>query len=255
MGRYYRICSVLQNSDHKGIIDTQAGITRINYNPEDILQFFYNNFEPIASFTKIKPVDFGIWNLHLMHKFLYLLLETNSVNEVQKLTNGSSKSLHNKIRFAREIRLVEHAANSDVISLTEFGKQYVAYKNNQLPERLSEAQGELLRNLVIRNPYESPVILGIASIVEAVFALSKNTYPVPMRHLIEYFSYYAGKYFDWQTNKAKYSATLMYSNYATDLGLLGKTGDTVYLTPEGFRFTIQMQLHKSLKMMESLKLA
>jgi len=124
-----------------------------------------------------------------------------------------------------------------------------------LPQRLSESQVELLRRFVIQNPYESSIVLGIASVVEAVFALAKNTYPIPMPHLMQYFSYHAGKHFDWQTEKAKYNATRMYSNYAVDLGLLAKSGDTIYLTPEGFRFTIQMQLHKSLKMMESLKLA
>jgi hypothetical protein len=96
-------------------------------------------------------------------------------------------------------------------------------------------------------------ILGIASVVEATFALAKNTYPVLMSHLYEYFTYHSGKVFDWQTDKAKYNATRMYSNYAVDLGLLAKTNQNVYLTPEGFKFTIQMQLHKSLKLMETLR--
>jgi len=104
----------------------------------------------------------------------------------------------------------------------------------------------------MQNPYESSVILGVASIVEVTFALARNTYPVPMSWLIEYFSYYAGKYFDWQTKKAKYNVTRMYSNYAVDLGLLAKSGESVYITPDGFRFVIQLQLHKSLKMMETI---
>ncbi len=106
----------------------------------------------------------------------------------------------------------------------------------------------------MQNPYESPVVLGIAAIVEAVFTLAKNTYPVPMSHLVEYFTYQAGKHFDWQTKKARYSGTRMYSNYAVDLGLLARSGETVYYTPEGYRFTIQMQMHKSLKMMDALDL-
>ena len=73
-----------------------------------------------------------------------------------------------------------------------------------------------------------------------------------MDHLCEYFTFHSGKFFDWQTTKAKYSATRMYSNYAVDLGLLAKTEQSVYLTPEGFKFTIQMQLHKSLKLMDTL---
>jgi hypothetical protein len=74
-----------------------------------------------------------------------------------------------------------------------------------------------------------------------------------MKHLIECFSYFAGKYFDWKTPKAKYNATRMYSNYyAVDLGLLAKSGDSVYFTPDGLRFTLQLQLHKSLKMVNLL---
>jgi hypothetical protein len=46
----------------------------------------------------------------------------------------------------------------------------------------------------------------------------------------------------------------MYSNYAIDLGLLAKNDTSVYLTPEGFKFVIQMQLHKSLKLMNYLNI-
>ncbi len=46
----------------------------------------------------------------------------------------------------------------------------------------------------------------------------------------------------------------MYSNYAIDLGLLAKNDASVYLTPEGFKFVIQMQLHKSLKLMNYLNI-
>ncbi len=106
----------------------------------------------------------------------------------------------------------------------------------------------------MKNPYKSSVVLGIASIVESVFVLSKNSYPVPIKNLTEYFPQYSGKYFDWKTSKAKFSGTRMYSNYAVDLGLLAKTQDTIYLTPAGFRFTIQMQMHKNLKMVEAISL-
>lgn len=236
-------------------IAAQSGVVYIDYDPEQVLQFFYRNFKPIASFTEVKPVDLGIWNLHLLHKFIYLLEGTKSISSLHQLVGGSSRTLYNKIRFASELRLVNWTPNGDTISLTELGRRYVEVRDTDIPQRLSEAQVELLRKLVVRDPYESPIVLGIASIIESVFAVAKNTYPVPMLDLMQYFSYYAGKHFDWQTAKAKYNATHMYSNYAVDLGLLAKTGDTVYLTPEGFRFTVQMQLHKSLKMVDSFELA
>jgi hypothetical protein len=44
----------------------------------------------------------------------------------------------------------------------------------------------------------------------------------------------------------------MYSNYAVDLGLMAKSDNNIYLTPDRFKFVIQLQLHKSLKLMNNL---
>ena len=104
----------------------------------------------------------------------------------------------------------------------------------------------------MKNPYSSSVVVGIASLVESIFALSKNSYPVPISQLVEYFTYHSGKVYDWNTEKSKFHGAKMYSNYAIDLGLVAKTHNNVYLTPEGFKFVIQMQLHKSLKLMDNL---
>lgn len=247
----YLLCTEATSSEES--LAAGRGVQLTKYDPQEVLDFFYENFKPIAFFTETKPIDIGIWNLHLVHKFIYFLEQTNSVAQLGTLVGGSPKTLYNKIKFAFELRLLNWLPNQDKISLTDLGRQYTKCKDKVLPERLSEEQAELLRKFVMKNPYESPVVLGIASVVESVFSLSKNTYPVPMTHLIEYFTFYAGKYFDWQTPKAKFNATRMYSNYAVDLGLLAKTDDTVYLTPEGFRFTIQMQMHKNLKMVETLR--
>lgn len=230
-----------------------SGVTCVAYNPANLLKHFYDNLRPIAHFSDVKPIDIGIWNLHLIHGFLYLLHKTNSVNRLRKLIGGSQKTLYNKIKFASELRLVDWQANQDAIVLSKLGREYVSRSATGLPERLSDGQIDLLRKFVAQNPYESSIVLGIASVVEATFILSKNTYPIQMKHLIECFSYFAGKYFDWKTPKAKYNATRMYSNYyAVDLGLLAKSGDSVYFTPDGLRFTLQLQLHKSLKMVNLL---
>lgn len=225
----------------------------VEYSPEEVLQFFYTHFIPIASFAEKKPIDIGIWNLHLIHEFIYLLEQTDSVKELQSLIGCSSKTLYNKIKFASELRLIDWKPNKDEILLSNLGIEYVRAKDSLFPQGLSEKQATMLKSFVMKNPYESPVILGIASIVESVFTLAKNTYPVPLEHLIQYFTYHSGKHYDWKTEKAKFNGAKMYSNYATDLGLLAKSGETIYLTPEGFRFTIQMQLHKSLKMTETLQ--
>ncbi len=253
-----RICTYLlitEDGRTKHEVRDVDDVRCIVYDPAEVLSYFYKNMKPIALFTETKPIDIGIWNIHLIHSLVYLLYAgENSVKDLQKRLGGSPRTLYNKIKFTHELRLIDWSPNGDAITLTGLGIEYCKRKDTILPARLSESQAVLIRSFVMSNPYESSVILGIASAVEAVFALAKNTYPVPMSNMMAYFTFHAGKYFDWKTDKAKYNATHMYTNYATDLGLLGKTNDNIYLTPEGMRFTVQMQLHKGLKLVESMKI-
>lgn len=225
------------------------GVVYQEYDPEVVLESFYNEkLRPITFFSELKPIDIGIWSIHLVNKFIYNLTKTNSIKELQGLTEGSSKTLYNKIKFANELGLINWKKNGDYIALSKQGKRYVEEKSDNFEESLSDGQIKVLKDYVIQNPYESAVILGIASIVECVFALSKTTYPIPLTQLEDYFTVYSGKMYDWQTQKAKSHGAKMYSNYAIDLGLMAKNDRSVFLTPEGLKFVIQIQLHKSLKL-------
>jgi hypothetical protein len=247
----YLILPKIKVSDIK--IAENEGLKCLEYNPEEILKYFYNEkLRPITSFVEIKPIDIGIWNIHLINKFIYDLKQTNSIKELRQSFEGSQKTLYNKIKFASELNLINWTPNGDYIALSEFGKKYVNSNEISSQVRLNEEQANLLKNYVMQNPYASSVVLGIASLVESIFSLSKNTYPVPISQLIEYFTYHAEKIYDWQTDKAKFHGAKMYSNYAIELGLVAKTDNHIYLTPEGFKFVIQMQLHKSLKLMDNL---
>ena len=246
----YLLCP--QWSEQHKKLAARAGIACVEYEPESVLRYFHEHLRPVASFSEVKPIDIGIWNIHLIHAFLYHLTQTNSVAELRKRVEGSPKTLYNKIRFAQELRLVEWSANVDTISLSKLGKQYVEAYDRTFGERLSEEQAHILQKNIIQNPFESSVILGIASIVEATFVMSKNVYPVRLEQLSDFFTFHTGKLYDWKTPKARYNATRMYSNYAVDLGLLAKNNTSVYLTPEGYKFTAQMQLHKSLKLINTL---
>jgi len=229
------------------------GVFCKEYNPETILKYFYSEkLRPITSFVENKPIDIGIWNIHLINKFIYYLEKTNSIKELQNIISGSPKSLYNKIKFADELGLLILNSNNTHITLSELGKRYIYAKDDYFKDTLSEEQAKLLRNQVVENPYSSSVILGIASMVECVFTLSKTSYPVSISQLENYFTVYSGKIYDWQTEKAKKHGAKMYSNYAIDLGLMAKTDNNFYLTPDGFKFVIQLQLHKSLKLMGHL---
>jgi hypothetical protein len=223
------------------------------YNPETILKYFYSEkLKPVSSFVENKPIDIGIWNIHLINKFIYYIEHTNSIKELQHIVGGSPKTLYNKIKFAYELGLLKWSSKNDYIALSEIGKWYVAAKDIYFGDTLSDEQAKILRTQVVENPYNSSVILGIASMVECVFALSKTSYPVSLAQLESYFTIHSGKTYDWQTEKAQKHGAKMYSNYATDLGLVAKTENNVYLTPDGFKFIVQLQLHKSLKLMNNL---
>jgi hypothetical protein len=229
------------------------GVLCKEYNPETILEYFYSEkLKPISFFAEKKPIDIGIWNIHLINKFIYSIEHANSIKELQHIVGGSPKTLYNKMKFADELGLLNWDLKNDYIALSEIGKRYVAAKDVYFGDTLSEGQAKILRVQVVENPYNSSVILGIASMVECVFALSKTSYPVSLIQLENYFTIYSGKTYDWQTEKSQKHGAKMYSNYATDLGLMAKTENNVYLTPDGFKFIVQLQLHKSLKLMNNV---
>lgn len=249
-------CLLMPKATRNGREEIEAhNILLQEYNPEDILDFFYSErLRPITTFSELKPVDVGIWNIHVINKFIYYLSEINSIKELQNIVKGSPKTLYNKIRFANEMGLVNWSKNGDYISLSKLGEQYVAAKDKYLEGTLSEEQAKLLKDYVMQNPYASCISLGIASIVECIFTLAKTTYPVPLNQLEQYFAIYSGKSLEWKTETAKQYGSRMYSNYAIDLGLLAKNDTSIYITPEGIKFVVQMQLHKSLKLMNYFNL-
>lgn len=229
------------------------GVSIQEYDPEEVLKFFYNEkLRPISFFSEHKPIDIGVWNIHLINKFIYLLSTVNSIKELLNIVGGSPKTLYNKIKFSHELGLVNWTGDS--IALTKLGTHYISLKDKYLDEKLSDEQINTLKEHIIQNPYASSVILGIATIVECVFALSKTIYPVPLSQLEEHFTIYSGKMYEWQTSTAKSHGSKMYSNYAIDLGLMAKTDKSVFLTPEGLKFVLQMQLHKSLKLIDRLSM-
>lgn len=240
-------------NNHRADIE-QKNVHLQEYDPERILKYFYdNNLKPITTFSELRPIDIGIWNIHLINDFIYFLRECNSITELRTIVGGSSKTLYNKIRFASELGLVNWSKNGDYIGLSADGQKYIDSKEDY-DGCLSEGQTQLLKQKIMENPYASNVALGIASMVECVFCLAKSCYPVPLQQLETFFTTYSGKSLEWQTDRAKYYGTKMYSNYATDLGLLAKSESTIYLTPDGINFVVKMQLHKSLKLLNNINL-
>ena len=230
------------------------GVGPVSYSPEHVLMEFYQRLGSIASFISLRPSDHGLWNIHLIHRVLYSLPTHQSIPSLAKAIGLSAKSVGNHLRFAQELQLVTH--RQQLFELTEVGEAYVAARDPEMPSGFtSEHQTEILRNFIIKDPFASPTIFGIYTLVEAVFALSRNGYPVPWDSLTAYFREASGKRFEWAASKTAYHGTRMYSNFAAELGLLGRIGHNLYLTPDGIRFILLLQLHKSIKMIDALGLA
>ena len=227
----------------------EAGVLATTYSPDEVLTEFFRALRPLADLIELRPTDFGLWNIHLIHRALYALDFTESVDEIAARIDLSKKTVSNHFRFAAQLKLIER--DSDRIQLSRLGREYVAARNADAPpHNLSEEQAAVLRGFIVKDPFASPMIFGIFTMVEVVFSLARNGYPVPYEQVLSHFRAAAGKLFDWSADKTAYHGTHMYSNYAAELGLLGRGADALFLTPDGLRFILLLQLHKSLKMID-----
>ncbi|MEW6356228.1 MAG: hypothetical protein AB1696_07890 [Planctomycetota bacterium] len=222
------------------------------YSPERVLTAFFQQLRTVASFVAIKPSDHGVWNIHLTHRALYLLRDASDPKAIAKTTGLSSKTVGNHFRLCEELGLMRTIKGRHY--LTDLGIRYVAGRDPSYPDRyLSEEQAALLRDFIVKDPFASPAIFGIYSIVECVFTLARNEYPVKVADVLDYFRETVGKRKIWVRDKSSFHGTKMYSNYAYELGLLGKVHDKFLLTPEGMRFVLLLQLHKGIKVVDALR--
>lgn len=235
-------------------LSEREDVVSLVYSPAEVLDTFFRSLRPLAELVALKPVDLGLWNIHLIHRALYALDgATLESKDLAKRVGLSEKTVGNHVRLAEHLRLVDRQGTR--VSLTPLGTEYVSARNPDMPpDHLTEEQTIVLRNFVVKDPFASAVVLGIYSMVESVFTLARNTYPVPTGVLQGYFRETTGKLSDWSERKTAYHGTKMYSNYAVELGLLARSGETLYLTPDGIRFILLLQLHKSLKMIDIIGL-
>lgn len=228
---------------------SHAGVQAVTYSPADVLAEFFRSLRPLAELIALRPTDLGLWNVHLIHRALYELGTAKTAKAVAASIGLSEKSVMNHFRLAMELRLAHRQGN--VFALTSLGSDYVKARNPDMPVgNLSEDQAAVLRGFIVKDPFASATIFGIYSMVEVIFNLARNSYPVSRELVISHFREATGKLFEWSEAKTAYHGTRMYSNYAIELGLLGRSGDSLYLTPDGIRFILLLQLHKSLKMID-----
>lgn len=229
----------------------ENGIDLIVYKPEIILEKYYQNFKELSAFLKIQSGDYGVVRLGLIKNTLSCLAEGISLREICKLENKSEKTIRNKISVAQLLGLVNKFKNN--FYLTDLGIQFTELGEKIVDDRLNEEQVELLSNSIKENPFYSSITYTIFSLIETVFVLSKNAYPVAKDLVKDYFVKSVGKTETWKADRARETATYIFSNYACELEFLVKVNNEFYITPKGIQAILLLQLNRSIKLIESRK--
>lgn len=226
-------------------------IQLIVYKPEIILSRYYENFKELSTFLKIQSGDYGVVRLGLIKNTLSYLSEGLSVKEICKLENKSEKTIRNKISIAQLLNLVSKFKSN--FFLTELGSQFVFLGEKILDDRLNQEQIELMSTFLKESPFFSSVTYTIFSLIETVFILSKNSYPVTKESVRDYFVKTVGKTTTWIAPKSKETATYIFSNYCSELEFLVRINNEYYITPKGIQAVLLLQLNRSIKLIESRK--
>lgn len=232
----------------------ELGVVPCEYQPQKVLDAFFVRLKNFANFLTLKPANHGLWQLHLLNRLLYALSEKKMEMKKELASDAklSVSTIGSYLRLAADLHLIE-ATDNKKYQLADLGRKYVWSRDIKAPiEFISDEQSRVLQDFVIKDPFVSRTVFGIYTMVETVFTLSKNTYPVPLDMVMNYFRDSSGKHFEWPTKKATLDGNKMYSNYATELGLVGRIGDKFYITPDGIRFILLLQLHKTIKIIDAL---
>lgn len=217
-----------------------------------MLKNYYQNLTLLAPFLRIKPNDYGVFNLGLINRTLLKLYEREKNQKEIAIKLGLSiGSVHNHLRIAKEFGLVRERNKN--YFLTDIGDKYIAQTpEGVLVDRLSQEKISILKQFIAKDPFYSSSVFGIYSIVESSFLLSRNIYPIELTDLQQMFKTVAGKSYEWRATRSISTATYTFLNFAIDLELLGKIGKKIVIIPSGFKFILMLQLHKSIEMFESL---
>ncbi|MCK4295345.1 MAG: hypothetical protein KAX28_01655 [Candidatus Marinimicrobia bacterium] len=221
----------------------------IQFSPYNLLKNYYFKVKAITKFINLKPSNHGLWNLHLLNRIIYSLDNKQSIKNIVQNIGLSRSTVGSYLKLSDELGLTK---SKPLVELTELGFKYFEKKDSLKPiDFISDEQIEILKDHITQNPFYSPATFGIYSAVEAIFSLSKNYYPVPLKEARKHFAILSGKINEWRP-KAENDAFIMYSNYGIDLGFLAKIGREYYITPSGIKFMFLLELNKAILFINSI---
>jgi len=243
---------VTESSKNDLELAEKSNIKIINYSPLKVLGEYYKNLTAVALFLRLKPNDYGVFNLGLINRAINQLGngETKKKQIAQNI-DLSENSVKNHLTIAKEFGLVSQRKLN--YFLTDLGEEYfLAGRNDALIDKLTDGQIAIVKNVIAKEPFYSSTVFGIYCLVESAFLLARNSYPIKLNELQKMFRIVSGKISEWQMEKTLSTTTYTFLNFAIELELLGKIGKDIVITPAGFRFVLMLQLHKSIKMIDSL---
>ncbi|MCS7066897.1 MAG: hypothetical protein NZL85_11585, partial [Fimbriimonadales bacterium] len=231
----------------------KQGIYPVAYDPRRVLSHFFSKFRHRMTILGITPHNHGVWHLGVIHPVLDELMQSGAAdaNTLSEQTKLSKSTIRSYLTLSEQLGVVQRSEkNYQLTAIGQLYQQSVA----ESKRAVSEEQAALLRGHILKQPFASGVTVGIFTVVENVMTLARNSYPVPLEVLSQYFTLSVGNQNRWQHTKTRLEATRMYVEYAAQLGLLARVGDNVYLTPEGVRFTLLLQLHKAIHLLDALQI-
>lgn len=225
------------------------GIRIYKYRPEQVLAKYFENFKELSYFLTLQSGDYGVVRLGLLCTTLKLLGNGNSQLQISALEGKSIKTIRNRLSVARLLGLVGKYQGE--YFLTELGESFLKAGETNLTDRLSDEQSNMLSEFVKESPFYSQITYTILSFLETIFILAKSSYPVEKNDAERFFVKAIGKEQTWRTERAKSTATYIFSNYACDLQFLAMIGNKFYITPKGIQAILLLQLNRSIKLIES----
>lgn len=217
------------------------------YEPKLILSRYYDNFRELSYFLRIQSGDYGVVRISLLKSTIALLSAESSLMDICRMEKRSEKTVRNRLAIATQLGLVTKYKSE--YFLTDFGNDFIAA--NEISDRLSEGQIDLLSGFVMEHPFYSSATYTILAFLESVFVLAKNTYPVPRQVVQDYFVKSVGKTETWKTDRSRETASYIFSNYACELEFLANVDNHFYITPKGIQAILVLQLNRSIKLIES----
>ena len=242
------LCPHVTGSDKR--FSAEEGVNTVVYDPGEVLVEFYRSAPLDVKYLSVQPTDMGVWRIGIMNEAVCLIETHRTTPQIAKEKRQAPRTVSNQLRLAQALGLL--TLDGPEARLTPYGKQFVAAKDSlNPPDMISPNQAMVIRKFILSDPFFSGVTFGILTLVSSIFELSKNTYPVPLELVARHFISAAGLNYKWDSEKSVRKGVRMYTNYAIDLGLVGKIGNNYFVTPSGLSFVLLLNMHRALKLIEN----